>query len=599
MTTVKSRVRSIEKLVKTGRYAEAEREARSALKSGVQSPGVIKMLAFALRQRGQHRESAHWYDRLLLTDPFQIDLLTNQAINLAMLGDQEKALDLLQRAGDNCAGDYASNLKIADTYRRVGANPKAIKHYRMALRDKPDNAELHAKIGECYRRENVKFKAMEALEKAIELNPSNVRARVNLGRVLVSLENPTAAMEHFDAALAVSPRNGSANLGAARALKELRQTDKALERFRQVAKLHPNSAQPLCEISMLKRFGSGDPEMARIEELLAAAVEKDDRSIQVPLLLALAKAHQDCGNFEKSCDLYFDAKRIAAQESPYSLDVDLQYLERIKSVFDPETIRKGRAMGITGRSPVFVVGLPRCGKTSIAQLIGSHPRAYAEPEIVGLAWAVRELVPRDDEPFDADQARRALLTPPDETDSEAEGAKGLGAIPGRVKVSSNPVNFWALGAIEMMFPDAKIIHCKREPVSHSVAIFRSNFSSKTLAFCHDIEKTIDYIRIHDELMEYWKQTLETRIYEVRYDDLVRSGKQGVEELFAACGLDLSEVTEPLPDLFLGTHHDNGIRSYEIDLAGTSAESDRKLTDEEALIEAFCARVPALRALRDG
>ncbi|HSF96858.1 MAG TPA: sulfotransferase [Thermohalobaculum sp.] len=237
--------------------------------------------------------------------------------------------------------------------------------------------------------------------------------------------------------------------------------------------------------------------------------------------------------------------------------------------------------------------MPRSGKTSIAQIVGHHPRIRAEPEVVGFSWIVERLIPDSaDADFDADKIRKALFAAGTASSPEPGHPEEIGPDDADlVKISSNPANFWTLGLIEMMFPEARIIHCPRAPLPHCLVLFKMFFRDPRLGYANAINDIIEYFRIYNDLMAHWRQVLGIEIHEFPYDRLIARGEPGVKDLFAACGLDAAEVAAPLPRPAQGSIFDNGLFS-----AAPGAKAGAVIQEDLAMIEAYLRKIPELRQL---
>ena len=114
-----------------------------------------------------------------------------------------------------------------------------------------------------------------------------------------------------------------------------------------------------------------------------------------------------------------------------------------------------------------------------------------------------------------------------------------------------PHNFMAIGVVNSVLPNAKIIHCRRNLIDTSLSIFMTPFRVGP-EFGYSRENIVFFAKQYRELMSHWRSTLPPdRFHEVRYEDLVENQEQVVRGM-----LDFLEL--PWDEACL--HHETNRRS---------------------------------------
>ena len=103
-----------------------------------------------------------------------------------------------------------------------------------------------------------------------------------------------------------------------------------------------------------------------------------------------------------------------------------------------------------------------------------------------------------------------------------------------------PINFLWVGFIKLILPNSKIIHCYRNPKDNIVSIFTNHFPSGKIAFAYDLNETIKYYDLYNNLMNHWNSILPKFIYNIRYENLISETKDEIRKLLKFCSLDWSE-----------------------------------------------------------
>ena len=113
----------------------------------------------------------------------------------------------------------------------------------------------------------------------------------------------------------------------------------------------------------------------------------------------------------------------------------------------------------------------------------------------------------------------------------------LQAIGGNAKrvTDKMPGNFLALGLIALMFPRARIIHCRRDPMDVCLSIYFHRFAYGH-GYAYDLTDIAVHYRQYQRLMQHWHEVLPLEICDVQYEELVANQASESRRLIDYCGL---------------------------------------------------------------
>ncbi len=193
------------------------------------------------------------------------------------------------------------------------------------------------------------------------------------------------------------------------------------------------------------------------------------------------------------------------EEVPYSLDtLRLKHAIR-RSIFTPAFFEARRDYGHPSERPVFIVGMPRSGTTLTEQIIASHPDAEGAGELATIED--RATAPSDSAPTKSTVIRRMRAADRGESRDLAERyLKVLDETskPARRVVDKMPHNFEHVGLIALLFPNARIIHCRRDPLDTCVSCFTVGLKIQAHPYTADLQTLGAYYREYVSLMDYWR-----------------------------------------------------------------------------------------------
>jgi len=99
-----------------------------------------------------------------------------------------------------------------------------------------------------------------------------------------------------------------------------------------------------------------------------------------------------------------------------------------------------------------------------------------------------------------------------------------------------PLNFRWIGFIAYAFPNAKIIHVKRDAMATCWSNYKTNFSKGGLAFAFDQIDIVEYYKLYENLMDFWQKKFPGKIYELNYDKLTENQELESRKMFNYLGL---------------------------------------------------------------
>src|SRR4030095_8767462 len=122
----------------------------------------------------------------------------------------------------------------------------------------------------------------------------------------------------------------------------------------------------------------------------------------------------------------------------------------------------------TRPTPIFIVGMPRSGTTLVESILGAHSKVFACGERQAMRGVMQE--------FTALETGISAIAAATRRRWRESYVRELPALGGATAITEkNPWNFDALGMIFELFPDARVIHVRRDPVETGLSIFRNEF----------------------------------------------------------------------------------------------------------------------------
>jgi tetratricopeptide (TPR) repeat protein len=459
----------------------------------------------------------------------------------ALLGDLEDAATCFAEAVaiDARHADGWHNLGTA--LRKLGKREPAFAALRNALLIDDRRSDTYLALGALLIDAGQFDDALECFERAVRHDPKMPRARSRLAQQLSQSGKVKRAESLFRQSLGMDPDHIDGWMGLGRALEDLGDADGALGAYRNVLKRRPDHAMALGNyLALLRDNGktAGGGEDAPAAWVVYADAKLRDGAVrdEAKALIGygLAKYHDRSGDHRAAAEagsLANQARRRVA--GPLDRDALAARVDRMIETYTPEFFRERRRFGVGNDQPVFIVGLPRSGTTLTEQILSAHPRLHGAGELPDLARLALSVLGPDDATWQA----AALL---DESGSRALAGRYLealrnGAPRRRQRISDkSPLNFFQLAVAALLFPGARVVHCRRAARDNALSIWMENFNPDQ-HYATDFSDLAFFTAQYERLMAHWRDALPLKILDLQYEDTVADLEGQARRLIAFLG----------------------------------------------------------------
>lgn len=523
-------------------YDRAEACQRLALKINPRLACALNNMGSLMREAKRMEEAIDYYRQAYAIASTYLEPLNNLGAVLVTEERAEEAVEVLAKA-------LSLNPHYADAHCNLGFALKsleqydqAFQHFQTALQFKSEYAEAYIGIGKIYQERHNLPEAKRAGLQAVAVAPENAEAHSLLGSIHTEMDQSAEAIASFDKALALDPKLSSALLGKGHLCMEMGDLATAEDFFRTALRDSPNDdLAARFHLTQVKKVRPGDENMAALVaagQHMAGLPEYKKLSLH----FALAKCHDDTGDYAQAMSHFTEGCRIKRQKITYDPAAQEDIFTRIIETFDRPRIAALHGGGEPSALPIFVLGMPRSGTTLTEQIIVSHPDVHGGGELPDLLQIAHRPL----------QIGLSLAGFPDNLQGLTPGilaAWGADYITGlrnrapeaRRMTDKMPGNFFMVGLIHLMLPNARIVHVNRNPVDTCLSCFARLFH-------HGQEQTYDlaelgqYYRQYHRLMEHWRSVLPSGSFlDIRYEDLVNDTEVQARRLLDYCGLEWNDA----------------------------------------------------------
>ncbi len=489
-------------------------------KSNIEDAQTHYKLGIAFQTLGKLRKAVSSYIQALKLKPEFAEAHCNLGTVVESLGKLREA-EASYRLAIKYKPDFdEAHCNLGTLVKSLGKLREAEASYRLAIKYKPDFVEAHCNLGLILHEIDNLDEAAASYMKAITLKPEHINAQYNLGVTLHALGRLEEAKARYKKAIALKPEYFKAQNNLGVTLHALGRLEEAKASYRKAIALNPGYSAAYRNLTQLKTFEKKDEEYSKMENLyLDKTISDEDRC---DINFALAKACEDIGDLAQSFQHYREGNLLRKKLLKYDITMDIQFFNRLKSNYAQlEKNSLKIAKNVNKLIPIFIVGMPRSGTTLVEQIISSHSQITGAGELPFVARFGHLIA------TSLYEANTNNLL-----DFREKYLFQLQKLSNKNPFVTDkmPQNFRFLGLLAAAFPEAKIVHVKRDPAALCWANYKQYFATKSLGYSYSINDITKYYSLYKNLMEFWEEKLDNKIYHLDYELLTASQESETKKL---------------------------------------------------------------------
>lgn len=410
----------------------------------------------------------------------------------------------------------------------AGRPAEAAQAFREVLARAPEHGLSHLQLAKAYYALNDVASAEQSLRRAEKLGvaPGQVGLWLALvlstqGKNIAAIEQESEAGKHFSQkqdAVSIFLELGEAELNAGR-------FSTAEDWLKKAISCSPDTPEPYCKLARTRKYSALDKNlMDKMLSLLPKATFNDKRELE----FSLGKVYSDLGDHENAFRHYQAGNDLVRSTVKCDPSVYQREADRLIGVLSAEQMAR-LPSGSDSSLPILIVGAPRSGTTLAERLVCSHSRIASAGESVFWSHAGKSMLSDTSRGLSPATAKKAAAEYISHLREHSASASHV--------IDKMPENFWYLGLIYATLPNAKIIHCVRNPVDTCLSLYFQNLSDAH-SYKWDLENLAQWYRQYQRMMAHWRKVLPCgAIYDLNYEKLVDDPEGESRKLLEFLGLE--------------------------------------------------------------
>ncbi len=452
-------------------------------------------------------------------------------INRFRVGDYQfvinKTTILLKKIPNN---DMLWNIKGL-SLQSIGNIKESIQCFLMSLNINSQNIAAKNNLGNSYKYANQYNLALECFKECIEKDPSYVASIVNFANLKLIVNDYEEAIKLYNKVLKTDENVESVYINLAQAYQSTREFEKSLNIIKKGMQKYPLQTKIDKLLSVQTNYKD---DSTHLDQMLKKLNNDLNNEQLVSIYFAIGKAFEDKKNYSESFKYYLNGNNLKRKNLKFNISDKQRIFNQIKEFFSQKK-HVVRNISKSNKKIIFIFGLPRSGTTLVENIISSHKKVTGLGEVnylnkfFNLNFIKNKELNLDfiDNFLDHDLQKYYL-----------DFLKAFNVNTDFLTDKSLNI-YWYLGFIDMFFPEAIFIHCKREPKDNCLSIFKNLFEEGEGWKYNEIE-LIEYYKLYEEIMNFWDSKFKDKIFHIQYEDLIKDSNNKIKNLIKFCNLEWDE-----------------------------------------------------------
>ncbi len=467
--------------------------------------------------------------------------------------------------------DYETNRHLGILYYDTNRTEEAYKIFQKTIKLNPARCEAYNNLGHIHVQNDNYELAEKCLLRSHQLKQDYLPALNNLSSLYNKFQKIDLALLYAKKAINLEPNNPIAMNQYAKALIGIGSLEESIKIFETLCKNYPSQNFLINLTSAYREIG----EFEKSDKIIREQFKKDYRYLDFFTAYAIDKSnklnddhikyyvdivengdstrnkdkikicesfylyYKNQKNFKKSAEYLLKMNQIQFSMKEYDLKLENKFFDTLQKIsIEKISFYKNKSEKV-GVVPIFICGMPRSGTTLCEQILSSHSNVTGAGELNYLADLTGIGTSVQVAPDRLEYFQKNIVNPDFLLSVRKQYLEKL--LTHRMNDSQYicdkmPHNFVFIGLIKTIFPESKVIYCKRDPLDNCFSLYAHKFIEISHLYSYDQKTLAKYYKLHVGLMNYWLKNYKNDVYVLDNEELINNQEKISKALVKFCGL---------------------------------------------------------------
>ncbi len=404
--------------------------------------------------------------------------------------------------------DYENSIKIMEEALKL--NPKNIFYLNNMAISQHKNKDF--------------VEAEKYFKRALEINPDYINVLNNFANLKKDLDKVDEAIKYYEKSVKINNNILITNYNLSSMYIQKGEYNKAIRHLKKTLEINPKFTTADRTLSLITKYEKNNEHFIAMKDKKNNLKFKDTEMIE--LNFALGKAFEDFKDYKNAFLHIKEANDSKKKLINYNIQKDIDLFENIKKDFESSFEIKSH---YNKKKIIFILGMPRSGTTLTEQIISSHNDVYGAGELMFLSDIINDdFFIKNNKNYNLVKFNELQKLYLDKVSLINDSKKCI--------TDKAPLNFRWIGFINLIFPNSKIIHCKRNSLDNCWSIYKNNFDAG-LSFSFNLQDLGKFYNLYNDLISFWKTKYPKKIYDLQYENLINDQENQIKKILDFCELE--------------------------------------------------------------
>ena len=413
---------------------------------------------------------------------------------------------------------------LSIAYQKSGKIEKSIDVMKEALDLNPNHPNFLNNIGTCFYMLHKYSEAEKYFKKGLEIDNKHLHILNNLGNLKRETYKIEESIEYYKKVLNIQNDAVPTLFNLVGIYRITNQKENSKQYCKKILKLNKKLTDADRQYSLVHNYVENDPHLI---EMLKKVNDDDLNNLEkIHIYYGIHKAYEDIKDYKSAFKYLKIGNDLLKKETKYNFSQDEIRINNLINFY-----KKSKKVKTTEdhRGLIFIVGMPRSGSSLIEQILASHKKVFGGGELPYMQEIANKMI--NEEKINTSQMndyKNQYLALIDELNNSSP-----------IFTDKELLNFINIGLILKLFPKARIVNCKRNPVDNCWSIYKNFFPIKT-RFVNDFKDIAKFYRLYLNTMKFWQKEFPKNIFNLNYETLIENPKDQIEKILNFCDLEWDE-----------------------------------------------------------
>ena len=381
-------------------------------------------------------------------------------------------------------------------------------------------------------------KALNIFSNKLKNNPNDLRANFQMGKIFYELNDLNKSLQFFQKCDEIQPKSPNVLFNLALILQSTGKIQDAKKKYLDLISINPKDIKSYYGLYVLNVENITSEFYQNLIEL------NKDKKISLfeksLINFIFSKIEKRKKNFKKEIDyLELSHKQCYQANLVLNNQSDFYYNNIISKNFSKINF-SGEFKPITKLNEskhIFIIGLPRSGSSLVETIIThNNKNIFSVGEFHGINTSILEQI--GGVIYAKDFVSKDFKLEINRNKFQESLFEKYNNFEKNIFLDKSLENFFNIEIILEFFPNAKFVHTYRHFKDAVVAIYQTMLPE--LSWTNNIENVINYVKLYEKTIEYFKKKYPNKIIDVALNKLTNDKEYETMKILKFCEIDIKE-----------------------------------------------------------